>query len=312
MEVAGIVLHQVTIMLLLLLVGMLAAKRGILTISATRVFCNVLLMVVVPSTIINAYYRTFEKENVYQLFLSFALAAGFHFFAILLSRILIRKDKGNKYRMERLGVIYSNCGFMGFPVLTALLGEDGIFLGTAFIAMFNIFIWTEGIKTLKEGEKIGIKKALINPGCIGVAIGLLLYFTQIKLPAPVVETVAYLSSMNTPLAMIITGVFLLEVSPKEVIRDFRAMYISVIKTLVIPLLFLAVLILLQTSAWFDGAKEVCIAVIIGAACPTGASVILIPASMNMDGSEGTKLMAISTLFSIITLPLVSYFIYIVL
>lgn len=312
MEVAGIVLHQVIIMFLLLIVGIVLLKRGIITEAATRVFCNLLLIIVVPCTIISSYYQPFSIEKVYQIVLSFALAAGFHFMAIFLSRILIHKGEDERYRLERLGVVYSNCGFMGFPLLSALLGEEGIFLGAGFITMLNIFIWIEGVKTLRDGQKIGIKKALTNPGCIGVAIGLVLYFTQIKLPETVIETVEYLGSMNTPLAMVITGVFLTGVSVKAAVKDIRAMMVALIKTIFIPLIFVGGVALLGVPGWFDGARDVCIAIAVCASCPAAASIILIPASMNMDGSEGAKLMAMSTLFSIVTLPLMSYIIYVLL
>lgn len=309
MEVAGIVLHQVIIMFLLLIVGIVLLKRGVITEAATRVFCNLLLIIVVPCTIISSYYQPFSKEKVLQIALSFALAAVFHFIAIFLSRVLIRKGEDERYRMERLGVVYSNCGFMGFPLLSALLGEEGIFLGAGFIALLNIFIWIEGVRTLKDGQKVGIKKALANPGCIGVAIGLVLYFTQIRLPDTVIETVDYLGSMNTPLAMVITGVFLAGVSVKAAVKDVRAMLVALIKTIFIPLIFVGGVALLGVATWFDGARDVCIAIAVCASCPTAASIILIPASMNMDGREGAKLMAISTLFSIVTLPLMSHIIY---
>ena len=312
MEVAGIVLHQVIIMFLLLLVGVVIVKKKIITTEASRNFCDFLLKIVVPCMIINSYNQPISQEKSLGLLVAFVLAGLFHFLAIFLSRILIRKDKENLYRIERLSVIYSNSGFMGFPILLALLGKEGTFYGTAFVAMFNIVIWIEGIKTLNGGAKIGLKKSILNPGCIAVVLGLFVYITQLPLPAPVAETIGHLGSMNTPLAMVLTGAFLAEVSPQEAIRDLRSMKAALLKTILIPLVFLGVLFLIGAPHWIAGGEKVAVTIFISASCPTAASIILIPVSQGMSGSQGAKILAISTLISIITLPIMSFLAYAVL
>ena len=306
MEVVTIVVHQVTIMFLLIAVGIILLKKNIVTLAATRAFCNVLLIIVVPSMMINSYHQPFSAEKTFGLLIAFILAVAVHFLAVAISRLLIRKDEANRYRIERLGAVYSNCGFMGFPVLAALLGTEGVFYGTAFNAVFNIFIWIEGIGTLQDGKKLGLKKSILNPGCIAVMIGLIIYFTQIPIPKQITETVAYLGSMNAPLAMLVTGMFLASVSPREIIKDWRTMKVAFLRTLFIPLLFLGCLTLLGVSGWFPGSEKACIAIAVSASCPAAASIILIPASLGMDGSQGAKILAFSTLLSIITLPLMSF------
>lgn len=311
MEVTGIVVNQVIIMFLLMAVGIILVKKNIVTPESTRSLCNLLLILVLPAAIVHSYYTPFEADKAWKLAMAFGLSILFHLIAIIVSRLLVKKDQTNEYRIRRLAVVYSNCGFMGFPLLAALLGQDGIFYGTAFIAVFNVIIWIEGIKTLKEGQKLGLRKAILNPGCIAVFIGLFIYLTGIPIPAPVVETVGYLGSMNTPLAMLITGIFLAEVSVKAAARDTKAIAVGLIKTLVMPLLFLLVMMIIRAADWVSGGADVCIAVLMAAACPSAASIILIPASLKMSGSEGAKLLAISTIMSMVTLPLISSVVYLV-
>ena len=302
---AGVVFHQVIIMTLLVIVGMVMTRVGLITEKATRVFCNLLLTVVVPCSIIKAYAQPFLAERMPQLGLSFLLAIAFHCLAVAVSRILVRKRETAAERMHCLAIIYANCGFMGFPLMAAVGGEEATFLGSAFVAVFNIFVWTEGIVTL-TGKKIGIKKVFLNPGCIAVSIGLFIYFMQVSLPAPIIDTVEYLARMNTPLAMVAVGVFLSQVPFGKLLKDGRVIFISLVKTIFIPVAFVVLLWALGVPNWFEGAREVCIAITICASCPVAGTAILVPAAFGLDGSEGVKLLAVSTVISIITLPLMGY------
>ncbi|MDO5423105.1 MAG: AEC family transporter [Eubacteriales bacterium] len=311
MEVAGIVFHQVVLMFCMIAIGFFLAKKKMVTAEAARSFSSVLLKVVCPCLLINAYRQPKTDERTAGLLFAFGLAIVFHVIAVVVSRILIRKDEQNRYRLERMGAVYSNCGFMAFPILEALMGQEGIFYATAFVGIFNIVLWTEGIKTLIPETKLGLKKCILNPGCIAVIIGMITYFFEISYPSFLGETIEYVASMNTPLSMIITGIFLADVSFSATVRDKGVWKSMLTRTLIAPGIFLLLEALLRVDQWFAVAGMASIVTTICASCPSAASIILLPASNGMDeeGRQGAQIMAFTTLVSILTLPLMTFFTY---
>ena len=299
-------------MFLLVATGFTLIKLKILSPEINRGLCGLLLKVIIPCSIINAYFQPFYRTRAEQLGLAFLLALLFHLMAVLFATLAFRKKEELNHKMQRLGVVYSNCGFMGFPVLFALFGEDGIFFGSAFIAVFSVFVWIHGIKTLNEKERIRPFNVIFNPGTVAVSMGILTYFLQIPFPQAVMSTVHHIGSMNTPLAMIVVGGFLAAISPKELLRDWGVFNASLIRLIFLPLLFILVLFLLRVSHWTDFSRIVVLAMVVAAACPAAATVVILPEMFHFDVRHGTKILALSTLLSMITLPLMVWIAYLVL
>lgn len=308
MELGIIVAKQVIIMFILIGIGILASKKKIVTIEATNIYSNFLLVFVVPALIINAYQRGMVKEQLIGLGYSFLLAIVFHIMAIIVVNVLIKKREDSNYRVERMGAIYSNCGFMAFPVLLALLGEEGALYGTAFIGIFNVFSWTNGVTILTGENTINIKKIVFNPGSLGFIVGLILYLTQIQIGDVISQTISYVASLNTPLAMVITGVFLANINIKETLKDFNIYKSVLLRTVILPLIMIFLIKITGFESWFDTAKSVAIAHIVACSCPAAASTILLVARNGLNSEHGAKLVTMSTLFSVITIPALTIFI----
>ncbi|MDY3919645.1 MAG: AEC family transporter [Candidatus Limivivens sp.] len=311
MEVAGIVFHQVVLMFCMIGIGLFLTKKKMVTEAAARNFSSILLKVVCPCLLINAYRQPKTAERTQGLLFAFGLAIVFHLLAIGISRFLIRKDEQNRYRLERMGAVYSNCGFMAFPILDALFGQDGIFYATAFVGVFNVVLWTDGIKTLMPETKLNLKKCILNPGCVSVIIGMITYFLEISYPSFLGETIEYMASMNTPLSMLITGIFLAQVSVPETLKSGRVWRSMATRVLIAPGVFLLLEALLGVKNWFPIAGMASIVTTICASCPSAASIILLPASFGKDeeGRQGAQIMAFTTLVSIGTLPLMTFLAY---
>lgn len=308
MELGIIVAKQVIIMFILIGIGIIAFKKGIVTIEATNVYSNFLLVFVVPALIINAYQRDMIKEQLVGLGYSFVLAIVFHIMAILVVNLIIKKREDSNYRVERMGAIYSNCGFMAFPVLLALLGEEGALYGTAFIGIFNVFSWTNGVAILTGENNINIKKIIFNPGSLGFIIGLILYLTQIPIGSVTSQTISYIAAINTPLAMVITGVFLANINIKETLNDFNIYKSVLLRTVFLPLIMIFLIKVTGFESWFDAGRNVAIAHIVACSCPAAASTILLVARNGLNSEHGAKLVTMSTLVSIITIPALTMFI----
>ncbi|MGN0144997.1 MAG: AEC family transporter [Clostridium sp.] len=305
MESAKIVLNQVGVMFLLIAAGLILIKRKIITQASIKSISNLLLYLVVPALLIKAYSREIKYNEFVCLIYAFLISIFFHVIGIIIADIFVKKTKNDDYKIDRLSVIYSNCGFMAFPILSVVLGDEGIFYGSAFVAVFNIFLWTHGINVLIENKKFDIKKAVLNPGCAAVMLGIITYIFQIKFPVIIEEAIGYVADLNTPLAMIVVGGMLADIKWGKFL-DIRLILVSFMRNLFLPIAGILIIRIFKIYMISANMTDVCIAISLCAACPVAASITLLPASMGMEASRGSKIIAFTTICSIITLPFVTF------
>lgn len=305
MREALLVGGQVLMIYIYIAIGIFCIKKKIVTPESGKNFSSFLLTIITPCLMIDCYLRPMQAEHLKGLGLAFLFSIIFHVIAIVGSCLLIRKREDEKYKIERLAAIYSNCGFMALPLIEVAVGETGLFYGVAFISVFNILIWSNGIQIITGKKGFSVKKIFLNPGFLGFAAGILLYFTQIPVPDLLKQTISSLADMNTPLAMISTGIFLANVDIKSSLTDKHIYWASFLRLILFPLFTLCLMKVLGVHNWMSGADQVAMTVIIGSSCGAAASVTLFPAKFGMNGEYGAQIIALSTLFSVITIPLLT-------
>src|SRR5690554_1429017 len=202
-ESALVVATQVLILFLLIAVGFVMAKIKWLDDNGVRQMTQLLLMIVTPCVIIDSFQMDYTSELMTGLVISTVSAIISHLVGIVLGKVLFKKRPESDRKILRFSIIFSNCGFMCIPLLYAVLGPIGVFYGSAYIAVFNIVQWTYGM-ILMTGDKndINMRRALVNPGTIGMALGLFFFLLRIRLPEVPATVVSGLAALNTPLAMI--------------------------------------------------------------------------------------------------------------
>lgn len=147
-------------------------------------------------------------------------------------------------RVLRFGTVFSNAGYMSLPLQQALLGEEGVFYGAAYVAVFNLIVWSCGVLEMSGDRKnLSVKKLVLNPGMIGLAFGLPIFLFSIPLPEVIAAPVSHLAALNTPLPMIIVGVYLADTKLMSIWKDARCYLAAGLRLLVIPLATLVVLLL---------------------------------------------------------------------
>lgn len=302
MQSAVVIAHQVIIMFLLIAVGVVSRKTGLLTEDTGRHLSAFLLSVALPGVIFSSLYQPMRQELMAGFGLTLLLVFLLHLLGILASRLLLCGREGQDCRTERFVVTYANGIFMGIPLIRATLGEDKVFFATAFVTIFMIFHWTHGV--IELGGGINAKKLLYNPCLISVAFGLLIFGFQIPLPGPIIETARLLGSLTTPLSMIITGVFLADLRLCD-LKNPRMYWVALLRTLIVPLAGIAFVAALGAANWFADANTACLAAIYCFACPGAVSVILLSASLGKEVLYPGSLVAVTTAMSLVTLPLVA-------
>lgn len=286
-------------MFIILLIGAFCYMKGLITKEGTKQLSVVELNLVNPILIFMSYQKDYENEMAHNLLWAFILSAVSYAVAIVLSYLLVSK-KQKSFSIERFSVIYSNCGFIGIPLLNGLFGAEGVLYLTAYITFFNFLVWTHGLMTMKE--KIDFSsalKALKAPSVIAIFLGLICYFTRLHLPSIPAQALQYISDMNTPLAMIIAGATAAQTNILAVFRKPRNYLICFYKLLAIPLIAFLVIRL------FNAPSIVCTTLTVAAACPVATTGIMFAITLDKNSEKCSEFFTMSTLLSALTLPLVT-------
>lgn len=290
---------QVLILFILISLGFLGGKLKLINDDGIKSMNNIMLYLVTPCVIIEAFQKPFDKELFRNLLLALLAALIAHVLSFLLGKLFI-KDKDESRRVVlRFSVVFCNCGFMALPLVKALLGSEGVFYASAYIAIFNILVWSFGQYAMAGNENsFNIRKAFLNPGLIGVVIGLIFFFTSYELPYIVIQPISFMSATNTPIPMLMIGYSISKLDFKEIVGIKKETVCLILRLVVSPLLLLGVLyglgyrgILLTT-------------LIVSASTPVAATTTMFSIKFNKDEKLSSKMVAVSTLFSIITMTLI--------
>lgn len=296
---------QVGVIFFLMAFGVIAKKKGIVTVDAARKFSNFVLMFVSPGLIVQVFQRKLEVNLLAAMGGSLVFVILFHLLAVAITHFVYPSDGNQKHTVERILAVCSNCGFMGIPLMTAVMGEIGMLYAAIYVAVFNIYTWTH-VVTLLRHTRPKLREILLSPGAIGAGLGVGLFFLQITLPGVLRDGLSYLTALNTPLPTIIAGVFVADISIKKTLTSPRVYLACAMRLVVLPLAMLALLWAIRAPYWFDGAYTVALAAMISCSCSGAITTIMMPAKFGGGDPEyAAGLIAASTAFSIVTIPLVA-------
>lgn len=292
------VINQVIIIFIFVIIGFALFKTKKLTEKGAAQITGIILSIVNPCVIINAFITSFTADMLPSLLKCFAAAILIHIAGIFLGKIVFKSAPEGDKSILQFGLVYSNCGFMALPIIEAVLGQQGVVYGSVYIAVFNCFSWTVGLNSILgkgKGKKIS-SKVLFNPGVISIAVSMALVLFNIKLPYVVNQPVSMISALNTPLAMMITGSYLASAGLKRAFTDKRTYLISFFRLLVLPALMAVMMYFMGISA------EAIKALVISAGAPTASITVLFASTYNKNSSLAGGIIAVTTLLSMITLP----------
>lgn len=291
--------QQVLVLFILIAVGFGCGKKGVITEHASKKMTDIVLYVVTPCVMIAAFQREFSFELLGKVFIAAITATVIMTASILLARLVIRDKNEARKKVLQFSVIFSNCGFMSLPLQKALLGDDGWFFGSIFVAIFNVFCWTYGLADMSgDIKQLSIKKLALNPGVIGVLAAVILFAAKIKLPVFIIEPVTHLANLNTPIPMLIIGFYLSRADFKKAFTDKGTYLAMLLRLAVIPVAAALAMALLHLDA------KMTIAFTIACSAPTAATTTMFAAKFDRDVELSVSAVTASTLLSIITMPLV--------
>lgn len=294
-----LIFEQLMKMFFIMLLAFVCYKIKLVDQNGNRTVSNLLLLVVNPFVILTVYQTEYKTELVHGLLLAFAAAIITHILGIILTTVLIRPKSGPDYSIERYNAMYSNCGFIGIPLIGSVLGNTGIFYLTAYMVIFNLFSWTHGIILMEKKCTLkNLKEGLLSPMFIATGAAVILFFARIRFPSVLLDSMQYVADMNTPLAMMVAGFSVAQSDLMKMLRNARLYVISAIKLILMPLITIPVLWLMHLPT------TVSIAVLIAAACPSATTGTMLAIRFRQNYTYSSEIFALSTVLSVVTIPLI--------
>lgn len=296
-----LVMGKVAVLFLMITAGYICSRTRLITSRGASQMTSLLLYVVGPCLIISSFQIDSSEVGMKEIGIAFLVAILAQGLSVLLSLIVFRRKPEMRKRLFRFAVAYSNCGFMGLPLAQAVMGEKGVIYASVYIVVFNVFVWTHGYMTMSGGTSGNfVRKLLLNPGILGMVIGLPLFALHIHLPEILGTTLSSFADLNTPLSMVIIGTYVAKVTPRDFLSDLDVYLTAALRLIAAPLIFLIVLAALSTVAPID--PTIFVTCVILAAAPAAGNTVLFSAMFGGDARTGSKVVAVTTLLSILTMP----------
>lgn len=295
MEILGLLMGQIVTMFLYMAVGYWLFRVGKLSPKGSRELAGMLVWLVIPVVVIKSFCVEPTPDRIWTLGISTTAAAASLLLSIMVSRFLFWGRP-----LDHFAAAFSNAGFIGIPLVQAAFGQDSVFHIVSFIAILNILQWTYGVAVI-TGEKERISPStFLNPLTAGTLAGMLLFFTGwgSRLPAVFMGTLSGLAALNAPLAMMVLGVYVAQADFKTLWKDPILYKVSAVRLLLIPLLTAVLFRLIFIDDAIAGA------LLIAASAPVGANVAVYAQIHGKDYIYASKTVVVSTLLSLVSLPIV--------
>ena len=304
------ILTQIFVLFSLIVLGYIIRKLGIVTAAINREIGALVLNITLPAFIITSMDFPFSPEVLKDSALLILISFAVYGVSILISKAYthITKAKGSGRPVLEYVIIFSNSGYMGYPVVYEIFGEKGVFYAAIYNMAFNILVWSYGVHLLRvKGTEVQMDlasrlKKIFNPGLISLIIGYTLFLTGTKLPEGISKVLEMVGQTTTPLSMMFIGFILTEVSLKDALKDWHVWGVSALRLAIIPGLTFITL----TALGFTG-LTLMIPVLI-AAMPAAANTAIFASQLGGDYRTGSLMIFTSTLLSVITIPVLMYLI----
>lgn len=301
-EVVSIATNQIVMMFLLLAVGYVLRRRNFLTTAGVAQMSDLVLFVANPVLIAKALMRPFDEAVFRGAVWVAAVSLGTLVISIVLGFFAYRDPSDRHAAMGRFSAIFSNTGFIGIPLAQATVGADGVFYVSVANTVQMFFMWTYGV-VLASGDRTQLapRKVITNPSIIAMVIGLACFFLSWEPPLVVANALTSLGNLNTGLVMLVLGANLSACHLPSLVRDRDLWKACLLRLIAMPLITLALLFALPRVG--IAAQTV---IIMYQAMPVAAAASLFAHTYDRDGDFATGVVALSTLCSLATMPLMLF------
>lgn len=293
---------SVVSLFIMILVGFYGSSRKIIPPEINKGLTNILIQIALPFMILTSFIFSYDNNIKSNLIKTFYYSIIAYIIMIAISYLILLPVKNHKKTILHFANVFTNTGYIGFPILLSIYGPEGVIYGSIFNMFFVLFLWTYGLALFKgnfnKKELISeIKTILLNPSIIAVCLGIIIMIYNINLPNALLSSMNSIGNITGPLSMIIVGVILSKIKLKEYLTDWTLYYGIVVKLIVIPMVIYFAFLFLGNSSMAINT------VIIMTAMSASTMTSILAENFDKEKEYAAIIVSLTTLLSLITVPI---------
>lgn len=300
MNISILLMQQIVQLFLMIFMGYLIVKTGLVRDDDSKVLSKIILYLIVPCVIINAFQVDYTTDTVKGLLIAFAASVMTQ--VILLVVISVAGKLLHLNEVEVASVYYSNSGNLIVPIVTFILGQEWVLYGCVFMSVQLVFLWTHCKKIISREASYDWKKIILNINMISIFIGVVLFFTKIRLPEIIGNTLASVGTMIGPASMIVTGMLFAGMNLKHIFANKRVYFITFLRLIAVPLIALVLIKLSNLASFSADGNKIMLIVFLAIITPSASTVTQMCQVYGNDSRYASAINVMTTLLSIITMP----------
>ena len=300
MNISILLMQQIVQLFLMIFMGYLIVKTGLVRDDDSKVLSKIILYLIVPCVIINSFQVDYTTDTVKGLLIAFAASVMTQ--VILLVVISVAGKLLHLNEVEVASVYYSNSGNLIVPIVTFILGQEWVLYGCVFMSVQLVFLWTHCKKIISREASYDWKKIILNINMISIFIGVVLFFTKIRLPEIIGNTLASVGTMIGPASMIVTGMLFAGMNLKQIFANKRVYFITFLRLIAVPLIALVLIKLSNLASFSADGNKIMLIVFLAIITPSASTVTQMCQVYGNDSKYASAINVMTTLLSVIAMP----------
>lgn len=300
MHISMLLMEQIVELFIMIFMGFAIVKAGIVKDEESKVLSKIVLYLIIPCVIINAFQVDYTAQTVKGLMIAFVASVILQIILLLIVAVMGKVLSLNE--VEVASVYYSNSGNLIVPIVTFILGKEWVLYGCVFMSVQLVFLWTHCKKIISRERSYDWKKIVLNINMISIAVGVVLFFTRIRLPEVIDNTIGAVGNMIGPASMIVTGMLFAGMNLKQIFANKRVYFVSFLRMLVVPLIALILIKGSRLAKLSADAPKIMLIVFLAVITPSASTVTQMCQVYGNDSQYASAINVVTTLSAIITMP----------
>ena len=301
MHISLLLMNQIIQLFIMIFMGFIIVKARLLKAEDSKIISVIVLYLVIPCVIINAFQVDYTPQTVKGLLIALAGSVMTQVILLIVVSILGRVFHLNE--VEVASIYYSNSGNLIVPIVTFILGKEWVLYGCVFMSVQLVFIWTHCKKIISRESTYDWRKIVLNINMISIAIGIVLFLTRIHLPAIINNTLSAVGSMIGPASMIVTGMLFAGMDFKQIFANKRVYFVSFFRLIIVPVIALFLIKCSQLSTFSSNGNKLMMIVFLAIITPSASTVTQMCQVYGNDSQYASAINVVTTLLAIVTMPL---------
>ena len=301
MHISLLLMNQIIQLFIMIFMGFIIVKAKLLKAEDSKILSVIVLYLIIPCVIINAFQVDYTPQTVKGLLIALAGSVMTQVILLIVVSILGRVFHLNE--VEVASIYYSNSGNLIVRIVTFILGKEWVLYGCVFMSVQLVFIWTHCKKIISRKSTYDWIKIVLNINMISIAIGIVLFLTRIHLPAIINNTLSAIGSMIGPASMIVTGMLFAGMDFKQIFANKRVYFVSFFRLIIVPVIALFLIKCSQLSKFSSNGNKLMMIVFLAIITPSASTVTQMCQVYGNDSQYASAINVVTTLLAIVTMPL---------